>query len=238
MVRQNENFLDRIKRYGGVQRQPRVMARPQFVQRGGFVPQQRVQQETRVQQYRQQPRYATPQPQQREYSPEEIFNYRLEMAKREYAQNVQRMEAQRQAAYGVPQMGEGAAAKPYQFLMGEAARLGAQSNGVPQQQVPQGYVPQQAQVPQQPAEPEEPPLTEEEESELRIRMMYSDYTRECAEHGAQPVSFQEFVQALIARSQAQQAQAANVPPQGVEQQGAPVEQPQVAQVPTEAVPQQ
>ena len=181
---------------------------------------------------------------QHQYTPEEIFNARLEAAKREYAQNVQRMEARRQAAYSVPQMGNGAAARPYEFLMGEAARLGAQSNGVPQGYAPQGgaqpqgYVPQQAQVPQQPTEPEEPPLTEEEESELRIRMMYSDYTRECAELGAQPVSFQEFVQALIARSQAQQAQAANVPPQGVEQQGAPVEQTQVAQVPTEAVPQQ
>lgn len=225
----NETMLDRIMRYGGVQRQPRVMSRPQFVQRGGFVPQQRVQQETRVPQYREQPRYATPQPQQREYSPEEIFNYRLEMAKREYAQNVQRMEAQRQAAYGVPQMGEGAAARPYEFLMGEADRLGASSGMVPQAQMPQGQVPQQA-------EPEEQPLTEDEEAELRIRMMYNDYTRESVERGAPPVSFEEFVQALMNRQQAQEQQtvAAQQQPESVP---SPEQAPQT-QVPQGAVPPQ
>lgn len=205
-----ENLLDRIAINGGVQRQPRAMARPQFVQRGGFVPQQRVKQETRVPQYSEQPRYATPQPQQREYSPEEIFNYRLEMAKREYAQNVQRMEAQRQAAYGVPQMGEGAAARPYEFLMGEADRLGASSGMVSQAQVPQAQVQQQGAtgIAQLKDEPEEKPLTEDEEAELRIRMMYNDYTRESVELGAQPVSFEEFVQALMARQQSQQQQVA------------------------------
>ena len=215
-----ENLLDRISINGGVQRQPRAMARPQFVQRGGFVPQQRVQQETRVPQYREQPRYATPQPQpqQREYSPEEIFNYRLEMAKREYAQNVQRMEAQRQAAYGVPQMGEGAAARPYEFLMGEADRLGASSGMVSQAQVPQAQVPQHgATGVQQQAEPEEQPLTEDEEAEIRIRMMYNDYTRESVERGAQPVSFEEFVQAIMARQQSQQQQAAAAPQGAVPQ---------------------
>lgn len=227
-------LLDRVAMNGGMQRPKMAVQRQAYGAPRGYVPQQRVQQETRVPQYREQPRYAMPQQQQqqREYSPEEIFNYRLEMAKREYAQNVQRMEAQRQAAYGVPDMGQGAAARPYEFLMGEADRLGASSGTVSQAQVPQGYVQQQGAtgVPQQ-AEPEERPLTEDEEAELRIRMMYNDYTRESVERGAQPVSFDEFVQALISRSQ--QAQSANVPQGG---EAVPTQVPQ-AQVPQGAVPQ-
>lgn len=185
----NETMLDRIMRYGGVQRQPRVMSRPQFVQRGGFVPQQRVVQQV-------QPRVVQQQPvQQRRYTPEEIYAIRMEQAKREYEQMAYQAEMERRAAYGVPQMGEGAAARPYEFLMGEADRLGASSGIVPQAQVPQ----QLATGVQQQAEPEEQPLTEEEEAELRIRMMYNDYTRESLERGAQPVSFEKFVQALMAR---------------------------------------
>ena len=189
----NETMLDRIMRYGGVQRQPRVMARPQFVQRGGFVPQQRVVQQV-------QPRVVQQKPVQRRYTPEEIYAIRMEQAKREYEQMAYQAEMERQAAYGVPDMGKGAAARPYEFLMGEADRLGASSGMVPQAQIPQGQVPQQA-------EPEEQPLTEEEEAELRIRMMYNDYTRESVERGAPPVSFEEFVQALMARQQAQEQQA-------------------------------
>lgn len=215
----NETMLDRIMRYGGVQRQPRVMARPQFVQRGGFVPQQRVVQQV-------QPRVVRQQPVQRQYTPEEIYAYRMEQAKREYAQRAYEAEMQRRAAYGVPQVGDGAAARPYEFLMGEAARLGESSGSVPQ-----GYA-----QPQQP-EPEEPPLTEEEEAQLRIRLMYNDYTRESAERGAQPVSFEEFVNALVARSQAQQQQAAE--PQTVQQpETQPAEVPQVAAAePTAPMPQ-
>lgn len=189
----NETMLDRIMRYGGVQRQPRVMSRPQFVQRGGFVPQQRVVQQV-------QPRVVQQKPVQRRYTPEEIYAYRMEQAKREYEQMAYQAEMERQAAYGVPNMGQGAAARPYEFLMGEADRLGASSGMVPQAQIPQGQVPQQA-------EPEEQPLTEEEEAELRIRMMYNDYTRESVERGAPPVSFEEFVQALMNRQQAQEQQA-------------------------------
>jgi hypothetical protein len=84
-------------------------------------------------------------------------------------------------------------------------------------QVTQGYV-------QQP-EPEEQPLTDEEEAQLRIRLMYNDYTRESAERGAQPASFEEFVQALVARSQAQQQQAA---PAQQQPEAQPAEVPQVA----------
>jgi hypothetical protein len=138
---------------------------------------------------------------------------------------------QRRAAYGVPQVGDGAAARPYEFLMGEAARLGESSGAMPAggAQVPQGYA-------QQP-EPEEQPLTEEEEAQLRIRLMYNDYTRESAERGAQPASFEEFVQALVARSQAQQQQAAET--QAVQQPEAqPAEVPQVASAePTAPMPQ-
>ena len=218
----NETMLDRIMRYGGVQRQPRVMARPQFVQRGGFVPQQRVVQQV-------QPRVVQQKPVQRRYTPEEIYAIRMEQAKREYAQRAYEAEMQRRAAYGVPQVGDGAAARPYEFLMGEADRLGASSGMVPQAQVPQGYA-------QQP-EPEEQPLTEEEEAQLRIRLMYNDYTRESAERGAQPVSFEDFVNALVARSQAQQQQAAE--PQAVQQPEAqPAEVPQVAAAePTAPMPQ-
>ena len=219
----NETMLDRIMRYGGVQRQPRVMARPQFVQRGGFVPQQRVVQQV-------QPRVVQQQPVQRRYTPEEIYAIRMEQAKREYEQMAYRAEMERQAAYGVPQVGDGAAARPYEFLMGEAARLGASSGMVPQAQIPQGAVPPQA-------EPEEQPLTEEEEAELRIRLMYNDYTRESAERGAQPASFEDFVNALVARSQAQQQQAAE--PQAAQQPEAqPAEVPQVAAAePTAPMPQ-
>lgn len=224
MARQNENFLDRVMRYGGVQRQPRAMARPQFVQRGGFVPQQRVVQQV-------QPRVVRQQPVQRRYTPEEIYAYRMEQAKREYAQRAYDAEMQRRAAYGVPQVGDGAAARPYEFLMGEADRLGASSGAMPAggAQVPQGYAQQ--------TEPEEPPLTEEEEAQLRIRLMYNDYTRESAERGAQPASFEEFVNALVARSQAQQQQAAE--PQAVQQPEAqPAEVPQVASAePTAPMPQ-
>ena len=218
----NETMLDRIMRYGGVQRQPRAIARPQFVQRGGFVPQQRVVQQV-------QPRVVRQQPVQRRYTPEEIYAIRMEQAKREYEQMAYQAEMERQAAYGVPDMGEGAAARPYEFLMGEADRLGASSGMVPQAQIPQVQVPQQA-------EPEEQPLTEEEEAELRIRMMYNDYTRESVERGAQPVSFEEFVQALMNRQQAQeqQAVAAQQPPAPAP---AP-EQVRQAQVPQGAVPPQ
>ena len=146
----NETMLDRIMRYGGVQRQPRVMARPQFVQRGGFVPQQRVVQQV-------QPSVVQQKPVQRRYTPEEIYAIRMEQAKREYEQMAYQAEMERQAAYGVPNMGQGAAARPYEFLMGEADRLGASSGMVPQSQMPQGQVPKQA-------EPEEQPLTEEEEA--------------------------------------------------------------------------
>lgn len=218
----NETMLDRIMRYGGVQRQPRVMARPQFVQRGGFVPQQRVVQQV-------QPRVVQQQPVQRRYTPEEIYAIRMEQAKREYEQMAYQAEMERQAAYDVPNMGQGAAARPYEFLMGEADRLGASSGMVPQSQMPQGQVPQQA-------EPEEQPLTEDEEAELRIRMMYNDYTRESVERGAPPVSFEEFVQALMNRQQAQeqQAVAAQQPPEPAP---APEQVPQ-AQVPQGAVPPQ
>ncbi|MBO7413965.1 MAG: hypothetical protein J6U20_09960 [Fibrobacter sp.] len=226
MARQNENFLDRVMRYGGVQRRPQYAPRNNggFVPRGGYgsIPQGYGQQ-----------RQAQPQPQpvQRQYTPEEIYAYRMEQAKREYAQRAYEAEMQRRAAYGVPQVGDGAAARPYEFLMGEAARLGASSGAMPAggAQVPQGYA-------QQP-EPEEQPLTEEEEAQLRIRLMYNDYTREAAERGAQPASFEEFVQALVARSQAQQQQAAE--PQAVQQPEAqPAEVPQVATAePTTPMPQ-
>lgn len=218
----NETMLDRIMRYGGVQRQPRVMARPQFVQRGGFVPQQRVVQQV-------QPRVVQQQPVQRRYTPEEIYAIRMEQAKREYEQMAYQAEMERQAAYDVPNMGQGAAARPYEFLMGEADRLGASSGMVPQSQMPQGQVPQQA-------EPEEQPLTEDEEAELRIRMMYNDYTRESVERGAPPVSFEEFVQALMNRQQAQeqQAVAAQQPPESAPSS----EQAPQTQVPQGAVPPQ
>lgn len=225
MARQNENFLDRVMRYGGVQRRPQYAPRNNggFVPRGGY---------GRVQQGYGQPRQVQPQampqphPVQRQYTPEEIYAYRMEQAKREYAQRAYEAEMQRRAAYGVPQVGDGAAARPYEFLMGEAARLGESSGAVPQ-----GYA-----QPQQP-EPEEQPLTEEEEAQLRIRLMYNDYTRESAERGAQPASFEEFVQALVARSQAQQQQAAE--PQAVQQPEAqPAEVPQVAAAePTAPMPQ-
>ena len=191
-------FLDRVMRYGGVQRRPQAAPRDNGgnVQRRGFVPQG-----GRIPQGYGQPRQVQPQPQQqtvqRQYTPEEIYAYRMEQAKREYMQRAYEAEMQRRAAYGVPKVGEGAAARPYEFLMGEAARLGESSGAVPQ-----GYA-----QPQQP-EAEEQPLTEEEEAQLRIRMMYNDYTRESVERGAQPVSFEEFVNALVARSQAQQQQAA------------------------------
>lgn len=212
MARQNENFLDRVMRYGGVQRRPQSAPRNNggFVPRGGYG---RIPQGYGQQRQVQQPQ---PQPVQRQYTPEEIYAYRMEQAKREYAQRAYEAEMQRRAAYGVPQVGDGAAARPYEFLMGEADRLGASSGAVPQ-----GY----AQPPQ--PEPEEQPLTEEEEAQLRIRLMYNDYTRESAERGAQPASFEEFVQALVARSQAQQQQAAE--PQAVQQPEAqPAEVPQVA----------
>lgn len=224
MARQNENFLDRVMRYGGVQRRPQYAPRNNggFVPRGGYGRQQMPQgyAQPRVQR---QPE-PQPQPVQRQYTPEEIYAYRMEQAKREYAQRAYEAEMQRRAAYGVPQVGDGAAARPYEFLMGEAARLGESSGAVPQ-----GYA-------QQP-EPEEQPLTEEEEAQLRIRLMYNDYTRESIERGAQPASFEEFVQTLVARSQAQQQQAAE--PQAVQQPEAqPVEVPQVAAAePTAPMPQ-
>ena len=221
MARQNENFLDRVMRYGGVQRRPQSAPRNNggFVPRGGY---------GRIPQGYGQQRQVQPQPQtvQRQYTPEEIYAYRMEMAKREYAQRVYEAEMQRRAAYGVPQVGDGAAARPYEFLMGEADRLGASSGAMPAggAQVPQGYA-------QQP-EPEEQPLTEEEEAQLRIRLMYNDYTRESAERGAQPASFEEFVNALVARAQAQQQQAV----QQAEPQ--PAEVPQVAAAePTAPMPQ-
>ena len=216
MARQNENFLDRVMRYGGVQRRQQYAPRNNggFVPRGGYGRQQ-------VPQYRERPQYVQrqvqqPQTVQRQYTPEEIYAYRMEQAKREYAQRAYEAEMQRRAAYGVPQVGEGAAARPYEFLMGEAARLGESSGAMPAggAQVPQGY----AQKP----EPEEPPLTEEEEAQLRIRLMYNDYTRESAERGAQPVSFEDFVNALVARSQTQQQQAVQQP------EAQPAEVPQVA----------
>lgn len=230
MARQNENFLDRVMRYGVVQRRPQAALRNNggFVPRGGYGRQQ-------VPQYRERPQYVQrqvqpqPQPVQRQYTPEEIYAYRMEMAKREYAQRAYEAEMQRRAAYGVPQVGDGAAARPYEFLMDEADRLGASSGAMPAggAQVPQGYA-------QQP-EPEEPPLTEEEEAQLRIRLMYNDYTRESIERGAQPASFEEFVQALVARSQAQQQQAAPAPQQPEAQ---PAEVPQVAaSEPTAPMPQ-
>lgn len=233
MARQNENFLDRVMRYGGVQRRPQYAPRNNggFVPRGGYGRQQ-------VPQYRERPQYVQrqvqqPQTVQRQYTPEEIYAYRMEMAKREYAQRAYEAEMQRRAAYGVPQVGDGAAARPYEFLMGEAARLGESSGAMPAggAQVPQGYA-----QPQQP-EPEEQPLTEEEEALLRIRLMYNDYTRESAERGAQPASFEEFVNALVARSQAQQQQAAET--QAVQQPEAqPAEVPQVAAAePTAPMPQ-
>lgn len=226
MARQNENFLDRVMRYGGVQRRPQYAPRNNggFVHRGGY---------GRIPQGYGQQRQAQPQPQpvQRQYTPEEIYAYRMEQAKREYAQRAYEAEMQRRAAYGVPHVGDGAAARPYEFLMGEADRLGASSGAMPAggAQVPQGYA-------QQP-EPEEPPLTEEEEAQLRIRLMYNDYTRESAERGAQPVSFEEFVNALVARSQAPQQQAAEQ--QAVQQPEAqPAEVPQVsAAEPTAPMPQ-
>ena len=221
MARQNENFLDRVMRYGGVQRRPQSAPRNNggFVPRGGY---------GRIPQGYGQQRQVQPQPQpvQRQYTPEEIYAYRMEMAKREYAQRAYEAEMQRRAAYGVPQVGDGAAARPYEFLMGEADRLGASSGAMPAggAQVPQGYA-------QQP-EPEEQPLTEEEEAQLRIRLMYNDYTRESAERGAQPASFEEFVNALVARAQAQQQQAV----QQAEPQ--PAEVPQVATAePTAPMPQ-
>lgn len=221
MARQNENFLDRVMRYGGVQRRPQSAPRNNggFVPRGGY---------GRIPQGYGQQRQVQPQPQpvQRQYTPEEIYAYRMEMAKREYAQRAYEAEMQRRAAYGVPQVGDGAAARPYEFLMGEADRLGASSGAMPAggAQVPQGYA-------QQP-EPEEQPLTEEEEAQLRIRLMYNDYTRESAERGAQPASFEEFVNALVARAQAQQQQAV----QQAEPQ--PAEVPQVAAAePTDTMPQ-
>ena len=221
MARQNENFLDRVMRYGGVQRRPQYAPRNNggFVPRGGY---------GRIPQGYGQQRQVQPQPQpvQRQYTPEEIYAYRMEMAKREYAQRAYEAEMQRRAAYGVPQVGDGAAARPYEFLMGEADRLGASSGAMPAggAQVPQGYA-------QQP-EPEEQPLTEEEEAQLRIRLMYNDYTRESAERGAQPASFEEFVNALVARAQAQQQQAV----QQAEPQ--PAEVPQVAAAePTAPMPQ-
>lgn len=225
-------FLDRVMRYGGVQR-PQYAPRNNggFVPRGGYGRQQ-------VPQYRERPQYVQPQVQQpqpqtvqRQYTPEEIYAYRMEQAKREYAQRAYEAEMQRRAAYGVPHVGDGAAARPYEFLMGEADRLGASSGAMPAggAQVPQGY----AQKP----EPEEPPLTEEEKAQLRIRLMYNDYTRESAERGAQPVSFEEFLNALVARSQAPQQQAAE--PQTVQQPEAqPAEVPQVAAAePTAPMPQ-
>ena len=232
MARQNENFLDRVMRYGGVQRRQQYAPRNNggFVPRGGYGRQQ-------VSQYRERPQYVQqqvqqPQPQtvQRQYTPEEIYAYRMEQAKREYAQRVYEAEMQRRAAYGVPQVGDGAAARPYEFLMGEAARLGESSGAMPAggAQVPQGYA-------QQP-EPEEPPLTEEEEAQLRIRLMYNDYTRESVERGAPPVSFEEFVQALMNRQQAQEQQtvAAQQQPESVP---SPEQAPQT-QVPQGAVPPQ
>ena len=226
MARQNENFLDRVMRYGGVQRRPQSAPRNNggFVPRGGY---------GRIPQGYGQQRQVQPQPQpvQRQYTPEEIYAYRMEMAKREYAQRAYEAEMQRRAAYGVPQVGDGAAARPYEFLMGEADRLGASSGAMPAggAQVPQGYA-------QQP-EPEEQPLTEEEEAQLRIRLMYNDYTRESVERGAQPASFEEFVNALVARAQAQQQQAAE--PQAVQQaEPQPAEVPQVAATePTAPMPQ-
>ena len=224
MARQNENFLDRVMRYGGVQRRPQAAPRNNggFVPRGGYgrVPQGYGQQRQAR---------AQPQPVQRQYTPEEIYAYRMEQAKREYAQRAYEAEMQLRAAYGVPQVGEGAAARPYEFLMGEAARLGESSGAMPAggAQVPQGYA-------QQP-EPEEQPLTEEEEAQLRIRLMYNDYTRESAERGAQPASFEEFAQALVARSQAQRQQSAPAPQQPEAQ---PAEVPQVAAAePTAPMPQ-
>ena len=223
MARQNENFLDRVMHYGGVLRRPQYAPRNNggFVPRGGYGRQQ-------VPQYRERPQYVQrqvqqpqPQPVQRQYTPEEIYAYRMEQAKREYAQRAYEAEMQRRAAYGVPQVGDGAAARPYEFLMGEADRLGASSGAMPAggAQVSQGYA--------QP-EPDEQPLTEEEEAQLRIRLMYNDYTRESAERGAQPASFEEFVNALVARSQAQQQQQA-AEPQAVQQPEAqPAEVPQVA----------
>ena len=233
MARQNENFLDRVMRYGGVQRRQQYAPRNNggFVPRGGYGRQQ-------VPQYRERPQYVQrqvqkPQTVQRQYTPEEIYAYRMEQAKREYEQRAYEAEMQRRAAYGVPQVGDGAAARPYEFLMGEADRLGASSGAMPAggAQVPQGYA-----QPQQP-EPEEQPLTEEEEAQLRIRLMYNDYTRESIERGAQPASFEEFVQALVARSQAQQQQAAEQ--QAVQQPEAqPAEVPQVvAAEPTAPMPQ-
>lgn len=232
-------FLDRVMRYGGVQR-PQTAQRnsgvyvPQGrVQRRGFVPNGRVPQGYGQSRQVHPPVQQQPQPQtvQRQYTPEEIYAYRMEQAKREYAQRAYEAEMQRRAAYGVPQVGDGAAARPYEFLMGEADRLGASSGAMPAggAQVPQGYA-------QQP-EPEEQPLTEEEEAQLRIRLMYNDYTRESAERGAQPASFEEFVQALVARSQAQQQQAAEQ--QAVQQPEAqPAEVPQVAAAePTAPMPQ-
>lgn len=235
MARQSENFLDRVMRYGGVQR------RPQYATQGqrGFVPSGRVPQGYGQQRQAQpQPVRQQPQPVQRQYTPEEIYAYRMEQAKREYMQRAYDAEMQRRAAYGVPNVGAGAAARPYEFLMGEAARLGESSGAMPAgyetQQAPQGYA-------QQP-EPEEPQLTEEEEAQLRIRMMYNDYTRESVERGAEPVSFEEFVQAIVARQQAQQAQAmpARQAPQGYPQQpeAQPAEVPQVAAAePTAPMPQ-
>ena len=221
MARQNENFLDRVMRYGGVQRRPQYAPRNNggFVPRGGY---------GRIPQGYGQQRQVQPQPQpvQRQYTPEEIYAYRMEMAKREYAQRAYEAEMQRRAAYGVPQVGDGAAARPYEFLMGEADRLGASSGAMPAggAQVPQGYA-------QQP-EPEEQPLTEEEEAQLRIRLMYNDYTRESAERGAQPASFEEFVNALVARAQAQQQQAVQ------QAEAQPAEVPQVAATePTAPMPQ-
>ena len=221
MARQNENVLDRVMRYGGVQRRPQSAPRNNggFVPRGGY---------GRIPQGYGQQRQVQPQPQpvQRQYTPEEIYAYRMEMAKREYAQRAYEAEMQRRAAYGVPQVGDGAAARPYEFLMGEADRLGASSGAMPAggAQVPQGYA-------QQP-EPEEQPLTEEEEAQLRIRLMYNDYTRESAERGAQPASFEEFVNALVARAQAQQQQAVQ------QAEAQPAEVPQVAATePTAPMPQ-
>lgn len=225
MARQNENFLDRVMRYGGVQRRPQYAPRNNggFVPRGGYGRQQVPQYRERQQYVQRQVQQPQPQPVQRQYTPEEIYAYRMEQAKREYAQRAYEAEMQRRAAYGVPQVGDGAAARPYEFLMGEADRLGASSGAVPQ-----GYA-------QQP-EPEEQPLTEEEEAQLRIRLMYNDYTRESIERGAQPASFEEFVQALVARAQAQQQQAAE--PQAVQQpEPQPAEVPQVAAEPTAPMPQ-
>lgn len=238
MARQSENFLDRVMRYGGVQRRPQYAPRNNggFVPRGGYGRQQEPQYRERPQYVQRQVQQPQPQPVQRQYTPEEIYAYRMEQAKREYAQRAYEAEMQRRAAYGVPQVGDGAAARPYEFLMGEADRLGASSGAMPAggAQVPQGYA-------QQP-EPEEPQLTEEEEAQLRIRLMYNDYMRESVERGAEPVSFEEFVQAIVARQQAQQAQAmpARQEPQGYPQQpeAQPAEVPQVASAePTAPMPQ-